>query len=320
MADTHADDWHAADSYWCSGQPYRVGEKLGAGCFGTVHRGVDCETDAEVAIKIAVKPFERRMLQKEADVYELLHSGGRVPGIPVMHWCGELEGGHAIVMDLLGPCLRTLHKKQARAFSLKTTLMLADQMLTLLEAVHSRRVMHRDIKPANFLMGPDGRLHIVDFGVAKPYCDRRDQHIPYVEGKGATGTPQYCSVNAHSGAEQGRRDDLESVGYVLVHFVRGTLPWMSVPRGPQKEMVLRAGDVKRAASVETVCKHCPEEFRTYLNYVKSLGFEDKPDYQYLRQLFRDLFVREGYQMDFVYDWTEQQPVAQPSTGEEATLG
>lgn len=132
-------------------------------------------------------------------------------------------------MDLLGPSLEDLFNYCKRKLTLKTVLLLADQMLQRIEAVHAKHFMHRDIKPDNFLMGnPTDKnlLYIIDFGLAKKYLiSKTGEHIPYRDGKNLTGTARYASLNTHKGIEQGRRDDLESIGYVLLYFLKGELPW-----------------------------------------------------------------------------------------------
>merc|ERR1739848_788636 len=157
---------------------------------------------------------------------------------------------------------------------------------------HAKNFIHRDIKPDNFLIGlgkKANQVHIIDFGLAKKYRDQKtQQHIPYREGKSLTGTARYASVNMHLGIEQSRRDDLEAVGYVLMYFNRGSLPWQG----------LRANSKK-----EKYEKHFPAEFVTYLNYCRSLRFQDRPDYAYLRRILKDLFFRENFQYDFIFDWT-----------------
>merc|ERR1712139_737244 len=118
-----------------------------------------------------------------------------------------------------------------------------------------------------------------------------------------TGTARYASVNTHLGIEQSRRDDLEAVGYVLMYFNRGSLPWQGLKANSKKEKYEKIMEKKMSTPVEELCKHFPNEFVTYLNYCRSLRFEDRPDYAYLRRLLKDLFFREGYQYDFVFDWT-----------------
>lgn len=166
--------------------------------------------------------------------------------------------------------------------------------------------MHRDIKPDNFLIGIGKKQHyvyIIDFGLAKRYREpRTGEHIPYKDGKNLTGTARYASVNTHLGIEQSRRDDFESLGFVLMYFMRGSLPWQGLPAKTKKEKYEKIRDKKLATTVESLCKGYHEEFAQYMEYVRNLKFEDRPDSQLLRKLFKDLFYRLGYEYDFVFDW------------------
>jgi serine/threonine protein kinase len=185
--------------------------------------------------------------------------------------------------------------------------MLADQLLSRLEYVHTKSFIHRDVKPDNFLIGLGKRqniIHIIDFGLAKKYRDpRTHQHIPYRDNKNLTGTARYASINTHIGIEQSRRDDLESLGYVLMYFIRGSLPWQGLKANTKKQKYERIMDRKMSTSTEQLCKGYPSEFRSYFEYCRSLRFEDRPDYAYLKRLFKELFYRKGYQYDNMFDWT-----------------
>ena len=212
-----------------------------------------------------------------------------------------------MVLDLLGPSLEDLFNYCGRRFQLKTVLMLADQLLSRLEFVHTKSFIHRDVKPDNFLIGLGKRqsvIHIIDFGLAKKYRDPRShQHIPYRENKNLTGTARYASINTHIGIEQSRRDDLESLGYVLMYFIRGSLPWQGLKANTKKQKYERIMDRKMSTSTEQLCKGYPTEFRSYFEYCRSLRFEDRPDYAYLKRLFKELFYRKGFQYDNMFDWT-----------------
>uniref|UniRef100_A0A8C8E0N9 Protein kinase domain-containing protein n=1 Tax=Oryzias sinensis TaxID=183150 RepID=A0A8C8E0N9_9TELE len=153
-------------------------------------------------------------------------------------------------------------------------------------------------------LGKKGNLvYIIDFGLAKKYRDARThQHIPYRENKNLTGTARYASINTHVGIEQSRRDDLESLGYVLMYFNLGSLPWQGLKAATKRQKYERISEKKMSTPIEVLCKGYPSEFSTYLNLCRSLRFDDKPDYSYLRQLFRNLFHRQGFSYDYVFDW------------------
>jgi len=286
------------------GGKFRLGRKIGSGSFGDIYIGTNVQSSEEVAIKLESIKSKHPQLLYESKLYKILAGG---VGIPNVHWYGVEGDYNVMVIDLLGPSLEDLFSFCSRKFSLKTVLMLADQMINRVEYVHAKNFIHRDIKPDNFLIGlgkKANQVHIIDFGLAKKYRDpKTQQHIPYREGKALTGTARYASVNTHLGIEQSRRDDLEAVGYVLMYFNRGSLPWQGLKANAKKEKYEKIMEKKMSTPVEVLCKHFPGEFVTYLNYCRSLRFEDRPDYAYLRRLLKDLFFREGYQYDFVFDWT-----------------
>mmetsp|Transcript_130986 Transcript_130986/g.231492 ORF Transcript_130986/g.231492 Transcript_130986/m.231492 type:complete len:316 (-) Transcript_130986:207-1154(-) len=286
------------------GGKFRLGRKIGAGSFGDIYMGTNVQTGDEVAIKLESIKSKHPQLLYESKLYKILAGG---IGVPNVHWYGVEGDYNVMVIDLLGPSLEDLFSFCNRKFGLKTVLMLADQMVNRVEYVHAKNFIHRDIKPDNFLIGlgkKANQVHIIDFGLAKKYRDpKTQQHIPYREGKNLTGTARYASVNTHLGIEQSRRDDLEAVGYVLMYFNRGSLPWQGLKANGKKEKYEKIMEKKMSTPIEVLCKHFPSEFVTYLNYCRSLRFEDRPDYAYLRRLLKDLFLREGYQYDFVFDWT-----------------
>mmetsp|Transcript_16033 Transcript_16033/g.29116 ORF Transcript_16033/g.29116 Transcript_16033/m.29116 type:complete len:316 (+) Transcript_16033:102-1049(+) len=286
------------------GGKFRLGRKIGSGSFGDIYIGTNVQTGDEVAIKLESIKSKHPQLLYESKLYKILAGG---IGVPNVHWYGVEGDYNVMVIDLLGPSLEDLFSFCNRKFGLKTVLMLADQMVNRVEYVHAKNFIHRDIKPDNFLIGlgkKANQVHVIDFGLAKKYRDSKaQQHIAYREGKNLTGTARYASINTHLGIEQSRRDDLEAVGYVLMYFSRGSLPWQGLKANSKKEKYEKIKEKKMSTPIEELCKHFPSEFVTYLNYCRSLRFEERPDYAHLRRLLKDLFLREGYQYDFVFDWT-----------------
>lgn len=235
-----------------------------------------------------------------------------VAGVPQL-LAFDAEGDfNVMVIDLLGPSLEDLFNHCNRKFSEKTVLMLADQLIRRLEYLHERNLVHRDVKPDNFLMGVGKKsnvVYVIDFGLAKKYRDSRyGTHLEYRENKQLTGTARYASLSTHLGIEQSRRDDLESLGYVLLYLLRGGLPWQGLKAKDKNQKYARITDKKIVTSVEELIQGHPEEFGVYLNYCRSLKFEEKPDYKYLRGVFRKLFFERGYTYDFQWDWLQSAAV------------
>lgn len=301
-----------SSSYLINGT-YKLGVKLGSGSFGKIYSAVNVKTKQEVAVKIEEVKAKSPQLLYEARLYQniLGDKPDSVEGVPRVHYCCSQKNHNILVMDLLGPSLEDLFNTCNRKFSLKTVLMIADQMITRIEFVHSRGYIHRDIKPDNFLMGVYKKknvVHVIDFGLSKRYV-RDGKHIDFAENKKLTGTARYASINTHVGLEQSRRDDMEAMCYVWIYFLKGSLPWQGLKANSRQGKYEKIKEVKMSTEVEKLCAGLPQEFVNYLHYVKNLKFTDKPDYELLRQLFRDLFIKLEYQLDYEFDWSKKSKVS-----------
>ncbi|KAG0166510.1 casein kinase I [Apophysomyces sp. BC1015] len=287
------------------GVHYKVGRKIGEGSFGIIYEGTNLLNNQQVAIKFESRKSDAPQLRDEYRTYKILAGLG---GIPTAYFFGQ-EGHHNIlVIDMLGPSLEDMFDMCSRKLTIKTVAMLAKHMITRVQNIHERNLIYRDIKPDNFLIGRPGTKHantvyMIDFGMAKQYRDPKSkQHIPYRERKSLSGTARYMSINTHLGREQSRRDDLESLGHVFMYFLRGSLPWQGLKAATNKQKYERIGEKKQTTAIKDLCDGFPEEFGIYLQYARRLGFEETPDYDYLRELFNKVLKSIGETDDGVYDW------------------
>lgn len=282
---------------------YRVGRKIGSGSFGDIFIATDTQTGEEVALKLESTTGKHVQLVVEYKIYVML-SG--CLGVPRIKWFGQEGDYNCLVMELLGPSLEDLFTYCSRKFTLSTIIPLAEQMVSRIRSLHQNCYIHRDIKPDNFLMGVNSRghiVHIIDFGLAKKYKDRfTGEHIPYRENRSLTGTARYASINTHLGIEQSRRDDMESLGYVLMYFNRGSLPWQGIRAVTKRQKYEKISERKVITKISDLCKGFPDEFVTYLEICRSLRFIDSPPYQQFLDMFSDLYKRLGLREDCEYDW------------------
>ncbi|KAF9474494.1 kinase-like protein [Pholiota conissans] len=305
---------------------YRLEEEIANGGCGTVFLGVHTVAGKEVAIKLEPAIAKHSPLKQESKIYKTLMGG---TGVPWIMWSGRQGDYNVMIIDLLGPSLEDLFKRCNRHFSLKTVLLLADQLISRIEFIHSNSIVHRDIKPANFVMGTGKAAHmvnVIDFGLAKKFRDSRTStHIPYKQDDfHGVGTSLFAAINTHLGVESSRRDDLESLAYMLIYFIRGSLPWRKIraPTEPPNiagltpteqehvrqhyNSVSTTWDLIRDAKIaneELLTLGLPPEFDVLYRYARTLEFDDLPDYEGLRKLFKGLAERVGVEYDGVFDWT-----------------
>ena len=279
---------------------YTIIKKIGEGAFGIVYKGTDNDTEKKVAIKI--ENIHKSRLKHENAIYKYMKN---TLGFPKIYDCIYRDDEIIFIMEYLGPNLDNLFEFCNRRFSLKTVLMIAIQVLNRIEVFHNKGFIHRDIKPDNFLIGIDNkksRIYMIDFGLSKKIISSTGVHVSYRTDKSFTGSYRYSSIRNHKGIEQSRRDDLESIGYMLIYFLSGRLPWQGLKCSNKSKRKFKIHNIKRTISLEELCKKVPNEFLLYMKYSRVLQFIDKPDYSMLKELFLNLFKKHGYTLDFIYDW------------------
>ena len=282
---------------------YKPDLKLGQGSFGKIYSAHNINNGELFALKLEKRNASHSLL--EIETYILCYLKGE--GIPYIKSYGFSGEYNVLVMELLGKSLETLFKENDCKFSLKTVCMLAEQMITRLEYIHKKYILHRDIKPDNFTLGRGKKSHIIyliDFGLSKKYKSSKGnhEHIKYSENKKLIGTARYASINALKGCEQGRRDDMESLGYVLMYFLRGNLPWQGLKLYKGDDRYKKIYEVKKDTSAEELCIGYPRQFCEYIRYTRNLSFEQEPNYDYLRKLIYNVMNKYEYNFDFLFDW------------------
>ena len=209
-----------------------------------------------------------------------------------------------IVMDLLGPSLDSLLSKHKK-FGLKTIILLAISMIDSLKYLHNCGFLHRDLKPDNFVIGykDTKKLFCIDFGISTKYLKKNGEHKPFCNNKKFCGTARYASIAAHTNQEQSRKDDLESIGYILVYLFKAKLPWIGIKNKDKKERYKLIGEKKKEISEEELCKDMPKEFIIFLKYARNLDYDEKPHYTALKNMFINLYNSRNYKDDKL-EWEE----------------
>ena len=259
---------------------YRLVNKIGEGSFGKIFAAKHKDENiGKYAIKL-IETIHQDTFTNELNIYERLKDLNHIPSL----YAAGSEGKYNyIVMDLLEQNLEQLRTSYADQMNLKTVIHLGLQMLTIIESIHQKGIIHRDIKPANFLLKANSlsgisELYLIDFGLACCFVDDT-KHIQMKTNERLIGTPRYMSVNMQQGVTASRRDDLESLGYILIFLQKGELPWQS-----SGEM---APAIKQTFGW-AYANNIAGEFILFNHYCRALPFHSKPSYEYLRNLLTNL--------------------------------
>jgi serine/threonine protein kinase len=244
---------------------YKLIEKIGIGSFGLIYKGENLRTRELVAIKVEPIEDKLKLLKNESIIYNFLNN---VQGIPSVKWFGKDETNYYMVLNLLGESLQSIKNKN-KSFSLSVVLQIGIQIVILVKTIHEKGLIHRDIKPDNFLMGlhnESKKINIIDFGFCKSYITN-EQHNPIKKTNNLIGSLNYASINAHDCLELSRRDDMESLGYMLIYFYLGELPWNEDYEFTKK---------RKQKIIEN--NKLPVILVNYIKYVRNLQYEEKPKY------------------------------------------
>ena len=305
------------------GGRYAIKKLIAHGNFGDIYRGEDTKTKRTVAMKIEKLRTEFPQLSAESTVYS--HLAGCV-NVPKVYYFGTEIKTCALVMEYLGKSLDDLLQVCGGKFTLKTVLMLADQMLSSIEFIHRMNYIHGDVKPGNFLMGTGNRknqVYVIDFGMSRFYRDpHQHTHIRFTETRLFSGTARFSSACALMGREQSRRDDMEALAYVWAFMLNGDLPWMSIKAESLEQQYAKTSTMKADIAPDALFRDHPKQFADYLKKVRQYRFDQEPEYAMFRKMFRDLFIEQGFTLDYNYDWSEKvadEPVTTGSPVPKASL-
>ena len=284
---------------------YKLMNKISRGAFGDVHIGMNVHTKEKVALKLEDRKNSRNLLEQEAFILYNLKG----PGIPEIKAFGRNKKYNILAQSLLGESLNDIFNSNKKKFTVKDICNIGIQMLERIEYIHSKDYIHRDIKPQNFLIGKDHNgehiIYLIDFGFAKKYRSSRGNHVKYSVKNPIIGTPNYSSLNAMKGVEQSRRDDLESFCYIIIYFFKGFLPWKGFQNGSIMERFNAILDMKKYIKISSLCEGLPSEISELFGYVKKLGFAEKPNYNYMKQLFLSILKKNGLRKDNKFSWIKE---------------
>ncbi len=282
------------------GNNYTLIKQIGKGSFGEVFLVSDHKGN-EYACKVEHNN-EKNRLKNEVNIYKRFNIK-QIDCIPLIYKYSETDESNLLLMQLLGKSLDVIFDECDEILDIGTVMKLAISIITVLEKIHRVGIIHRDIKPNNFMFGINDKsshLYIMDFGLSKRWYNNK-KHIDLKFGRSLIGTARYASINIHNGAEPSRRDDMESVGYMLIYFLRGSLPWQGLKKKTKTNPIDEIGKTKMLCDINELCKNIPDCFYQYINYTRNLNFTEKPDYEYLRNLFISSALQHNITLKYYWE-------------------
>ena len=285
---------------------YKILKLEGKGAFSAVFSAKNIINNQLVAIKVQNKIYNIGNLEKEA--YYLFQLKGI--GIPKYITYGNYWNYYILVEELLGKTIGELFKQninKSNIIRLKDLAMSAIQLIDRIQFIHSNYLLHLDIKPSNFLFGKSDNslIYIIDFGMAKKYrSSRTGKHIKFSKNNYFAGNLKYSSINTMKGIQPSRRDDLESLGYMIIDLFQ-QLPWENLKCNNHSDLVQKIYTAKSLLSIKMLCKDLPKEMNEYMIYVKSLKFEEEPNYIYLTRIFELILKKINKINDLNFSWIDK---------------
>ena len=284
---------------------YKLIRKLGQGSFGSIYEAQSNYSNKLYAVKIEDMKQEQFILEEESAILSYLN----IPQIPKIKSFGYSGSFIILVMELLGKSLdKIFNELPSKKMSIRCVCNIAYQLLYIFELMHNNNIIHRDIKPANIAIGREEKskyIYLLDFGLSKKYrSSKTKKHFPFTQGKKLIGNARYSSINALNGNTQSRRDDLESLGYLLLYLLLGRLPWQGYISHSKEDKYYKIKQIKNQTTPEELCEGLPPQFEEYIKYTRNLEYEQDPDYNYLRNLFLSVLKKYNWEFDYYYDWDQ----------------
>ena len=284
---------------------YKIIKKLGAGSFGSIYEAQSTYSQKLYAVKLEDMKQDQYILEDESIFLSYIN----MPRIPKIKSFGYSGSYIILVMELLGKSLdKIFNELPSRKMSIRCVCNIAYQLIVIFEAIHNCDIIHRDIKPANIAIGREEKskyIYLLDFGLSKKYrSSKTKKQFPFVKNNKLIGNARYSSINALEGGTQSRRDDLESIGYVLLYLLLGRLPWQGHISHSKEDKYYKIREIKSSTTAEQLCEGLPPQFEEYIKYTRNLQYEENPDYNYLKNLFLRVLKNYNWEFDYYYDWDQ----------------